>query len=104
MQEIYTRACNHVKAFLDEESVEDPEAYIVKQDLYESYKDYMQRHKLQSPLYAVSFFINVQKYRRLKTERKNVGNERKRVFVRLRLKNKEEEEEEESESFKIKAK
>ena len=71
-----------MKAFLDEETVEDSVALIVKQDLYEAYKDYVQRHKLQSPL-PVSFFINVQKYRKLKTERKNVGNERKRIFVGL---------------------
>ena len=88
IREIYTRASNPVKAFLDEETVEDPEAWIVKQDLYEAYKDYVQRHKLQSPLSPVSFFINVQKYRKLKTERKNVGNERKRVFVGLALRTK----------------
>ena len=98
IQEIYTRASNPVKAFLDEETVEDSEAYIVKEDLYEAYKDYVKKHKLASPLSSVSFFINVQKYRKLKTERKNVGNERKRVFLGLRLKN-EEEKEEENESL-----
>jgi len=97
IQEIYTRASNPVKAFLDEETVEDSEAYIVKQDLYEKYKDYVSKHKLSSPLSSVSFFINVQKYRKPKTERKTVGGERKWVFVGLRLKNEEEKEEEENE-------
>jgi len=94
IREIYTRASNPVKAFLDEECVEDPEAWIVKQDLYEAYKEYVKKHKLQSPLSPTSFFMNVQKYRKLKTERKTVGGERKWVFVGLRLKNEREKEEE----------
>jgi len=98
IQEIYTRASNPVKAFLDEETVEDSEAYIVKQELYEKYKDYVSKHKLSSPLSSVSFFINVQKYRKPKTERKTVGSERKWVFVGLRLKNEEEKEEEQEET------
>jgi len=65
--------------------------------LYEKYKDYVSKHKLSSPLSSVSFFINVQKYRKPKTERKNVGGERKWVFVGLRLKNEEEKEEEREE-------
>jgi len=93
IQDIYTRASNPVKAFLDEETVEDPKAYIIKQDLYEAYKAYVEKHKLQSPLSSVSFFINVQKYRKPKTERKNIGGERKWVFVGIRLKNEEEKEE-----------
>jgi phage/plasmid-associated DNA primase len=95
IREIYTRASNPVKAFLDEETVEDSEAWIVKQDLYEAYKEYVKKHKLQSPLSSTSFFMNVQKYRKLKTERKTVGGERKWVFVGLRLKNEREKEEEE---------
>jgi putative DNA primase/helicase len=94
IREIYTRASNPVKAFLDEETVEDPETWIVKQDLYEAYKDYVKKHKLQSPLSSTSFFMNVQKYRKLKTERKTVGGERKWVFVGIRLKNEQEKEEE----------
>ena len=39
--------------------------------------------------------MNVQKYRKLKTERKTVGGERKWVFLGLRLKNEREKEEEE---------
>jgi len=95
IREIYTRASNPVKAFLDEETVEDPEAWIVKQDLYEAYKEYVKKHKLQSPLSSTSFFMNVQKYRKLKTERKTVGGERKWIFVGIRLKNEREKEEEE---------
>ena len=94
IMDMYTRAADPVKAFLDEETVEDPNAYIVKQDLYRAYVEYVTSHKLSSPLSQTTFFKNLLKYRKLVTERKNVNGERKMVFVGIRLKNEREKEEE----------
>lgn len=93
IQEIYTRSSDPVKAFLDEETIEDSEAYIIKQDLYEAYKEYVKKHKLMSPLTPTTFFRNLLKYRKLKTEHKNVKGERKWVYTGIRLKTDEEKKE-----------
>ena len=86
IEELYTRASDPVKAFLEEETVEDPNAWIVKQDLYQAYVDYVKQHKLSSPLSQTTFFRNLLKYKKLATEQKTVKGERKRVFVGIRLK------------------
>jgi len=94
IMELYTRASDPVKSFLDEQTVEDPNAYIVKQDLYSAYVEYVNSHKLASPLSQTSFFRNILKYRRLATERKTVKGQRVWVYIGLRLKNEQEKEEE----------
>lgn len=86
IEELYTRASDPVKAFLEEETVEDPNAWIVKQDLYVAYVEYVKQHKLSSPLSQTTFFRNLLKYKKLATEQKTVKGERKRVFVGIRLK------------------
>jgi putative DNA primase/helicase len=96
IEELYTRSSDPVKAFLDEETVEDPNAYIVKQDLYQAYVDYVKQHKLSSPLSQTTFFRNLLKYRKLATEQKTVRGERKRVFVGIRFKTENEETENET--------
>jgi putative DNA primase/helicase len=101
IEELYTRASDPVKAFLEEETVEDPNAWIVKQDLYQAYVDYVKKHKLMSPLSPTTFFRNLLKYRKLATEHKNVKGERKWVYVGIRLKTEEEKEESKEEDLRF---
>ena len=101
IEELYTRASDPVKAFLEEETVEDPNAWIVKQDLYQAYVDYVKKHKLMSPLSPTTFFRNLLKYRKLATEHKNVKGERKWVYIGIRLKTEEEKEESKEEDLRF---
>ncbi|NAY82432.1 MAG: hypothetical protein GU362_06115 [Thaumarchaeota archaeon] len=101
IEELYTRASDPVKAFLEEETVEDPNAWIVKQDLYQAYVDYVKKHKLMSPLSPTTFFRNLLKYRKLATEHKNIKGERKWVYVGIRLKTEEEKEESKEEDLRF---
>jgi len=101
IMEQYTRASDPIKAFVEDETIEDPNAYIVKQDLYSAYVNYVNSHKLQAPVSQTTFFKNLLKYRKLATEQKTVGGERKRVFIGLRLKNELEKEEDENEQLPL---
>jgi len=94
IEELYTRSADPIKAFLDEMTIDDPNAFIVKQDLYHAYVSYVKAHKLQAPVSQTTFFRNLLKYKRLATEHKTVQGERKHVFVGIRLKNELEKEEE----------
>jgi len=94
IMEQYTRASDPIKAFLDEETIEDPEAWIPKQELYSAYVDYVNSQKLQAPVSQTTFFRNLLKYRKLATERKNVKGERIFAYIGIRLKNAREKEEE----------
>jgi len=85
--ELYTKASDPIKTFLEEETVEDPEAWIVKQELYRAYVEYVNTHKLQSPVTQNTFFKSLPKYTKVKTEHKNVKGERIWGFTGIRLKN-----------------
>jgi len=98
IMEQYTRASDPIKAFIEDETIEDPNAYIVKQELYQAYVDYVKEHKLASPLSPTTFFRNLLKYRKLATEHKNVKGQRVWVYLGLRLKNELEKEEEKEEN------
>jgi len=98
IMELYTRASDPVKSFLDEQTVEDPNAWIPKQEFYSAYVDYVNSHKLASPLSQTTFFRNLLKYRKLATEHKNVKGQRVWVYIGLRLKNELEKEEEKDEN------
>ena len=101
IMDMYTRASDPVKSFLDEETVEDPNAWIPKQELYRAYVEYVNSHKLASPLSQTTFFRNLLKYRKLATEHKNVKGQRVWVFVGIRLKNEQEKEEEKEENEQL---
>jgi len=94
LKELYTKASDPIKAFVEEEIVEDPEAWIPKQELYRAYVEYVTSHKLQSPVSQNTFFKSLPKYERATTEHKNVKGQRIWVFKGIRLKNEREKEEE----------
>jgi len=94
LKELYTKASDPIKAFVEEEIVEDPEAWIPKQELYRAYVEYVTSHKLQSPVSQNTFFKSLPKYVRATTEHKNVKGQRIWVFTGIRLKNEREKEEE----------
>lgn len=96
LKELYTKASDPIKAFLEEEIVEDPNAWIPKHELYRAYVEYVNAHKLQSPVTQNTFFKSLPKYVKVTTEHKNVKGQRIWVFVGIRLKNEREEEENET--------
>jgi len=99
--EIYTKASDPIKAFLEDETVEDPNGWVAKQELYRAYVEYVNSHKLQAPVTQHTFFQSIPKYVKVTTERKNVKGERIRAYVGIRLKNEQEKEDEENETLQF---
>jgi len=94
IMELYARASDPIKSFLEDMTIDDPNAWIPKQELYRAYVEYVNSHKLASPLSQTSFFRNLLKYKKLATERKNIKGERIFAYIGIRLKNELEKEEE----------
>ena len=94
IKELYTRASDPIKAFLEDETIEDPNGWISKQELYRAYVEYVGAHKLQSPVTQNTFFKSLPKFVRVTTEHKNLKGERIWVYVGIRMKNAQEKEEE----------
>jgi putative DNA primase/helicase len=101
IMEIYTKASDPIKAFLEDETVEDPNGWVAKQELYRAYVEYVNSHKLQAPVTQHTFFQSIPKYVKVTTERKNVKGERIRAYVGIRLKNEQEKEDEENETLQF---